>query len=768
MKKVTLTIEARIALLYLLFSSAWILFSDRVVMALVSDPNQLTVVQTYKGWFFVVVSALLIYTLLQGYLARQHRTDMALQNKQEQYRQIFETSRDAILLTAPDGSIFSANPAACRIFLRTEAEICQVGRNGLMDLNDSRLPLALAQRAQTGHFSGELTFVRGNGSSFPGEVSTSLFKDLNGEARTSMVIRDLTERKRAEAQILHLNQLYATLSQINQAIVHNHDSETLYKEICRVAIAHGKFAMCWIGLINPQDNTVRPVEFAGNEQGYLKNLTIKYLDEELGRGPTGTAVREGRCVISEDIAADPHMAPWRASALQHGFKSSAAVPFRRQGQIIGALMVYSAEVHGFDPADEKLLDEIGIDISFALDAYAAEAAHRQMEQAIAATRDRLNRILDGITDAFIALDRNWQITYINPEAARIAKKPPEALAGKTHWELWPEPLNTAVERQYRKAMIERVTVHFEHSYSATGQSDLWLDVCAYPNEDGLAIYLRDITLQRRAQIALREREEQLRRLNAELEQRVTQRTVELNAALLKAQDADRLKSAFLATMSHELRTPLNSIIGFTGVLAQGLAGPLNPEQTKQLGMVRQSSQHLLHLINDILDLSKIEAGQLEVKRSVCDLHGIVEEVLKLNLPAAQKKGLTLQCSFESSVGAVFSDRRRVEQILLNLVSNAVKFTETGEVTIECSAAGDWVKISVRDTGIGIKPEDLEHLFLPFRQIETGLDRRHEGTGLGLSICKHLVNLLGGEISAQSEPGKGSVFAFTLPAHAATS
>ncbi len=255
---------------------------------------------------------------------------------------------------------------------------------------------------------------------------------------------------------------------------------------------------------------------------------------------------------------------------------------------------------------------------------------------------------------------------------------------------------------------------------------------------------------------------EVQRYAAELEQKVAERTHDLNLALEKAQEADRLKSAFLATMSHELRTPLNSIIGFTGVLLQGLAGPLNPEQTKQLGMIRDSAQHLLALINDVLDISKIEAGQLEVRHDPFDLRAAIENVLRMVTPLAQRKGLTLSAAISSGVGTMVSDQRRVEQILINLMTNAVKFTQRGEVRLECETRPGWVTLRVRDTGVGIRPEDMGKLFRPFQQLETGLARHHEGTGLGLAICRHLATLLGGDISAESEWGKGSVFTVNLP------
>jgi signal transduction histidine kinase len=274
----------------------------------------------------------------------------------------------------------------------------------------------------------------------------------------------------------------------------------------------------------------------------------------------------------------------------------------------------------------------------------------------------------------------------------------------------------------------------------------------------------------RAQAERKRAEEALRAYQEHLEELVEARTTELAAAKEQAEAADRLKSAFLATMSHELRTPLNSIIGFTGIILKGLAGPLNEEQTKQLTMVRDSSRHLLHLVNDVLDLSKIEAGQLEIASESFDIRQIIEKVGRTVAPLVEQKGLTLSTKIAPEMGQIISDQRRVEQILINLINNAIKFTETGEVKIIANFKEDspkeypisGIRIQVIDTGIGIKPEDMNVVFRPFQQIDTGLSRKHEGTGLGLSICKKLVEILGGQIWVESKWGLGTTFTFTLP------
>jgi PAS domain S-box-containing protein len=235
---------------------------------------------------------------------------------------------------------------------------------------------------------------------------------------------------------------------------------------------------------------------------------------------------------------------------------------------------------------------------------------------------------------------------------------------------------------------------------------------------------------------------------------------ELNEANIRLRELDRLKSMFIASMSHELRTPLNSIIGFTGILAKGMAGPVNTEQKKQLGMVQDSARHLLALINDVIDISKIEAGKIEAGVSTFNLKDSLNEVKNTVGPAACDHGIALELEVSGTL-TVTSDERRTRQIVMNLVSNAIKFTDKGRVDIAAEQKGDFIEIRVRDTGIGIGKADQDRLFLPFARVVVP-GRLTEGTGLGLYLSKKLARFLGGDITVESEVNKGSLFSFTFP------
>lgn len=244
---------------------------------------------------------------------------------------------------------------------------------------------------------------------------------------------------------------------------------------------------------------------------------------------------------------------------------------------------------------------------------------------------------------------------------------------------------------------------------------------------------------------------------------VNKANIQLEEANKKLKELDSLKSMFIASMSHELRTPLNSIIGFTGIILQGLAGSINDEQKDQLGRVFSSAKHLLALINDVIDVSKIESGRVDVHLSECSLAEVIAEAASGFQLMIQKKKLELEIAAPPGI-RVTTDRRRLLQCIMNYLSNAVKYSRHGTIRIEAAETKDIVLIQVRDTGIGIRPEDLPKLFKSFVRLDSELKIQEFGTGLGLYLTRKIVTeLLGGSVTAESVFGEGSVFSLSIPA-----
>ena len=363
-------------------------------------------------------------------------------------------------------------------------------------------------------------------------------------------------------------------------------------------------------------------------------------------------------------------------------------------------------------------------------------------------------VINGMSDGMIVLDRLERIVELNPAALKVINRPASELIGKPIAETLQLLIsNPELAERYRSAESIQDEIVLE------GDPPQFLDVRVSPLYDhqkrltGRVIVFRDITERKLAEQRIQAQNEALVKANQEL-----------IIARKLAEEATVLKSQFLATMSHELRTPLNAIIGYTEIQLEGMTGELTPEQEDYQRRVLANGEHLLALINDVLDISKIEAGRMEIVNNPFNVREWMNEIVLQNRGLAEGKGLEFAVDIDPQLPeTIIGDAARLKQIVINLISNAIKFTEKGSVKVNLSQndAQSW-KITVTDTGIGIPAHAQDMIFDEFRQVDNTATRQYGGTGLGLAIVKKLVLMMGGKINLKSETGEGSTFTITIP------
>ncbi|HEY2914929.1 MAG TPA: PAS domain-containing sensor histidine kinase [Candidatus Angelobacter sp.] len=376
---------------------------------------------------------------------------------------------------------------------------------------------------------------------------------------------------------------------------------------------------------------------------------------------------------------------------------------------------------------------------------------------------RFRKLLEAAPDAILEVNPEGQITLLNEAAEKIFGYSRGELLGLNVENLVPAAMRGGHSEHRASYAGHPKTRPMGTGLELQGQrkdgSLFPVEISLSPNwiEGSLHVIasVRDITQRKLV-------EDRIRVLQQQYTAELTAKNEQLEARNLEVEQANRLKNEFLASMSHELRTPLHTIIGFSELLTEQLEGPLNEKQIRFVGHILQDARHLLELINEILDISKIESGRLELKRETFDFNHCVEEVLAGIRQQASSKNITLE-NKNRFQNTLYADRLRVKEILYNLLSNAVKFTpEGGKVWIESADGENSLDVSICDTGIGIPEAEQSLIFDKFYQAGDSRKAAREGTGLGLAITKHLVELHGGHVSIVSRPGHGSRFTVSFP------
>ncbi|WP_017299127.1 response regulator [Nodosilinea nodulosa] len=459
--------------------------------------------------------------------------------------------------------------------------------------------------------------------------------------------------------------------------------------------------------------------------------------------------QQGRVMAHADIH-DGRLAPCHAEFLaQFEVRANLVVPILRDAQLWGLLIAHHCEEpRSWQTTEIELLQQLGVHLGIALQ---QASAYIQLEQEGAA---RYRAIVEDQTDLIVRYLPDTTLLFANGAYCRYFGVKLEEVLGKSYSPVIFEGDMERVTQLVRSMNAENPTVTIENRIVVNGEVrwTQWINRMLFDDQGQFTEFQsvgRDITPLKEAEAQLRHSSERISLANAELAR------------------AARLKDEFLANMSHELRTPLNSILGLSEILLEEVFGNLTDRQRQFLQTIEKSGEHLLSLINDILDLSKIESGKVAIELGSVALDSVCQSSLNFVKEQARHKEIQLTYKLDPTLSEIEADERRLVQLLVNLLSNAVKFTPNGgrvQLEVKMNPLQQAVEFQVTDTGIGIAPENLNQIFQPFMQVDSSLSRHYTGTGLGLSIVHRIVELHGGSIRVESELGRGSCFTVLLPWH----
>lgn len=557
---------------------------------------------------------------------------------------------------------------------------------------------------------------------------------------------DISARHAHKVELERLTRLYDALSHVNQAIVRRPAREALFREVCRIVVDHGGFAMAWIGCPDSRGGQLLPVASAGAAPQQLDAIRIRLDDTPEGRGPTGRALRERQVCVCNDVFADPATYPWRAEYERHGYRASAAFPIIVDGEPAGVLSVYSREKNCFQARELALLQEAVTDVGFALEIAAREQEREQAQRQVQAERrfsDSMIESLPGVAyfydeaGHFLRWNRNFLLVTGYDSEAMATMHPRDFFLGEDRIRV-----EQAIAATFEKgeAAVQAGFVARDGGvtpYYFTGRR-LVIDGQQYLVGVGIDVSARTLA------------EAEVRRLNAELESRIRERTAQLEAANAELE-------SFSYSVSHDLRAPLRAINGFSDILLEDFAAQLPEEAASHLQRIREAGRRMGALIDDLLNLSRL--GRVPMIRGPVDMtalaRGAVQDLeqqyrgRRINFRIAELP----PCTGDASV---------LQQVWINLVSNAVKYTrdrDPAQVDIDCVVRDGMPIYSVRDNGTGFDMRYAGKLFGVFQRLHRS--DQFEGTGVGLAIVRRVLARHGGRIWAEAAVDRGATFHFTV-------
>ena len=670
----------------------------------------------------------------------KHHVETKLRASEAQFRALFETNIDGVMLTLPDGTILAANPAACTMLGRSSADICRLGRAGIVDPADPRLAVFVTERQRGGQIRGELTLVRGDGSRFEAEFSSALFS-AGREKMTGLVIRDITPRKVHEREIERLNRIYLVLSEVNRTIVQTKTQAELFDRICRVLVTSGPFKIAWIGWNDPVAQMLEPVAVAGDDFGYVRNIRIS-TDAALpeGQGPAGVAFRENRVCVCNDFLGDPATSPWREPATRSGIRSSIALPFRHGGRPVALLTVYAGEKDFFSDREIALLQETADDLSFALEVLSGNAQRETAE----ATLRLHSAALEAAANAIVITDRHGVIEWANPAFSALSQWPLAEAAGKN-----PRDLVKSGEHD---------PGFYRQMWDTLLAGKVWRGEIVNRRKDG-ALRTEDMTIT-----PLRDAQGAVSHFIAIKQDITDHKTME--AHFLHAQRMEAV-GALAGGVAHDLNNILAPIMMVSSVLKEKLTDAGDREL---IAMTLTSAQRGADIIKLLLTFSRGQDGE----RTVLQPRHLINEIVML-MRETFPRGINLNQQLPGGLWTVDANPTQLHQVLLNLCVNARDAMPDGghlrisaaNVTLEegnpglppHAKPGPFVVIAISDTGHGIAPHIKHRIFDPFFTTKP----LGHGTGLGLSTVLGIVRNHGGFVELDSAPHAGATFRVYLPA-----